>query len=55
MKIKNQWEEEFEVNVGDWVGFKSDIEQYGKVKQIQRSRRALIIENNSINIVIVVL
>ena len=30
-KITNKWDEEIEVEVGDWVGFKSDIEQYGKV------------------------
>lgn len=47
MKIKNKWEETFEVNVGDWVGFKSDIEQCGKVKQIQTTRRAMIIENKN--------
>lgn len=47
MKIKNQWDEEFEVNVGDWVGFKSDIEQDGKVKQIQYSRRAMLVENKN--------
>jgi len=46
MKIKNKWDEEFEVNIGDWVGFKSDIEQCGKVKQIQ-SRGALIVENKN--------
>ena len=40
------WDETFEVNVGDWVGFKSDIEQSGKVKQIQ-SRGALIVENKN--------
>ena len=46
MKIKNKWDEEFEVNVGDYVGFKCDIEQCGKVKQIQ-SRGALIVENKN--------
>ena len=46
MKITNKWDETFEVNVGDWVGFKSDIEQSGKVKQIQ-SRGALIVENKN--------
>jgi len=34
MKIKNKWDEELEVNVGDWVGFKCDIEQEGRVKRI---------------------
>ena len=46
MKITNKWGETFEVNVGDWVGFKSDIEQSGKVKQIQ-SRGTLIVENKN--------
>ena len=46
MKITNKWDETFEVNVGDWVGFKSDIEQSGKVKQIQ-SRGAFIVENKN--------
>ena len=46
MKIKNKWDEEFEVNVGVWVGFKCDIEQCGKVKQIQ-SWGALIVENKN--------
>jgi hypothetical protein len=47
MNIINKWEEEFEIKVGDWVGFKSDIEQDGKVKQIQRSRRAILVENEN--------
>ena len=47
MKIKNKWYEEFEVDVGDYVGFKCDIEQIGKVKQIQTTRRAMIIENKN--------
>lgn len=47
MKITNKWDETFEVNVGDWVGFKSDIEQDGKVKQIQRSRGAILVENEN--------
>jgi hypothetical protein len=34
MKVTNIYEEEFEVQVGDWVGFKSDIEQSGKVIRI---------------------
>ena len=34
MKITNKWGEECEVNVGDWVGFKCDIEQEGRVKRI---------------------
>jgi len=46
MKITNKWEETFEVNVGDWVGFKCDIEQCGRVKEIQR-RGALIVENKN--------
>ena len=25
------------VKVGDYVGFKSDVEQYGKIKKIERS------------------
>jgi hypothetical protein len=45
MKIKNKWDEEHNIEVGDWVGFKSDVEQYGKIKSIQRSRQALILEN----------
>ena len=47
MKIKKKWYEEFEVDVGDYVGFKCDIEQIGKVKQIQTTRRAMIIENKN--------
>ena len=46
MKITNKWEETFEVYVGDWVGFKCDIEQIGIVKEIQR-RGALIVENKN--------
>jgi len=34
MKVKNIYEEEFDVQVGDSVGFKSDIEQSGKVVRI---------------------
>ena len=45
MKIINKWEEECEIKVGDWVGFKSDIEQYGKIKSIQRGRNTLILTN----------
>ena len=45
MKITNQWDESFEIEVGDWVGFKCDIEQEGIVKSIQRSRHTLIVEN----------
>ncbi len=45
MKIRNQWEEEFDIKVGDWVGFKCDIEQYGKIKSIQRGRNTLILTN----------
>ena len=45
MKIKNKYEEELEIEVGDWVGFKSDIEQYGKIKSIQRGRNTLILTN----------
>jgi len=48
MKITNKWEETFEVNVGDYVGFKCDIEQIGKVKEIQ-SRGALIVGSLSPN------
>ena len=45
MKIKNKWDEDHNIEVGDWVGFKSDIEQEGKIIQIQRSRQTLILEN----------
>lgn len=45
MKITNKYEEELEIEVGDWVGFKSDIEQYGKIKSIQRGRNTLILTN----------
>ena len=45
MKITNKYEEELEIEVGDWVGFKSDIEQYGKIKSIQRGRDTLILTN----------
>ena len=46
MKITNKWDETFEIKVGDWVGFKCDIEQEGKVKSIHRSRNTLIVEND---------
>jgi len=45
MKITNKWDEQIEVEVGDWVGFKCDIEQYGKIKSIQRGRNTLILTN----------
>ena len=45
MKIKNKWDEEHDIEVGDWVGFKSDIEQYGKIKSIQRTRNTIILTN----------
>ena len=45
MKIKNKYEEELEIEVGDWVGFKSDIEQHGEIKSIQRDRKTLILTN----------
>ncbi len=45
MKITNKWDETFDLEVGEWVGFKSDIEQEGIVKSIQRSRQTLIVEN----------
>ena len=45
MKITNKWDETFDLKVGDWVGFKCDIEQEGIVKSIQRSRQTLIVEN----------
>ena len=37
-----------QVNVGDWVGFKSDIEQSGKVVAIKqdRYRGAILVLNN---------
>ena len=41
----NKWDEEHEIEVGDWVGFKSDIEQHGKIKSIQRGRNTIILEN----------
>jgi len=47
MKITNKYEEELEIEVGDWVGFKSDIEQYGKIKSIQRGRNTLILTNEA--------
>jgi|TARA_A200000159_G_C7303001_1_gene331033 hypothetical protein len=32
MKIRNKWDDEpFDVHKGDWVGFKSDIEQEGQI------------------------
>jgi hypothetical protein len=46
MQITNQWEETFELKVGDWVGFKCDVEQIGQVKEIQR-RGALVVENKN--------
>ena len=45
MKITNKWDETFDLKVGDWVGFKCDIEQEGIVNSIQRSRHTLIVEN----------
>lgn len=45
MRIKNKWEEEFDVKVGDWVGFKCDIEQSGKVTAIRGD--AVHLENKS--------
>jgi hypothetical protein len=45
MKIINKWEETFEVNVGDWVGFKCDIEQEGRVKAI--NKHYAVLENAS--------
>jgi hypothetical protein len=45
MKIKNKYEEELQIEVGDWVGFKSDIEQHGRIKSIQRGRNTLILTN----------
>ena len=45
MKITNKWDEEHNIEVDDWVGFKSDVEQYGKIKSIQRGRQTLILVN----------
>ena len=45
MKIVNKREEEHDIEVGDWVGFKCDIEQYGNIKSIQRGRNTLILTN----------
>ena len=45
MKITNKWDETFDLEVGEWVGFKNDIEQEGIVKSIQSSRQTLIVEN----------
>ena len=38
-----------EVQVGDWVGFKSDIEQSGKIVEIKSSYMgaSLVLENTS--------
>ena len=47
MKITNQWDEQIEVKVGDWVGFKCDIEQYGIIKSIQRGRNTVILTNEN--------
>jgi len=35
------------VNIGDWVGFKSDIEQSGKIVEIKKTYAgvALVLEN----------
>jgi hypothetical protein len=37
------------VNVGDWVGFKSDIEQSGQIVEIKKSYmgHSLVLENKS--------
>ena len=44
MKIKNKWDEEYDIEVGDWVGFKSDVEQYGKIIAF-RGSNGVILEN----------
>jgi hypothetical protein len=38
-----------EVNIGDWVGFKSDIEQSGQIVEIKSSYmgKSLVLENKS--------
>ena len=38
-----------EVTVGDWVGFKSDIEQSGQIVEIKRSYMgvSLVLQNNN--------
>ena len=38
------------VKVGDWVGFKSDIEQYGQIIEIKQTNcfgASLVLENKS--------
>jgi hypothetical protein len=39
-----------QVKVGDWVGFKSDIEQYGQIIEIKQTNcfgASLVLENKS--------
>lgn len=43
MEITNKWDETFEINVGDWVGFKSDIEQEGRIKRMNEYH--VVVEN----------
>ena len=43
MKFINKYEEEIEIELGDMVGFKTDIEQYGEV--ISLSRTYVVVEN----------
>ncbi len=38
--IINRHDESIEINVGDWVGFKSDYEQSGQVVSIEGSGRS---------------
>lgn len=46
MKIKNKWDEEHNIEVGDWVGFKCDVEQYGKIIAF-RGDNGVILENKN--------
>ena len=36
--ITNKYDEEITIKIGDWVGFKSDIEQAGKVTAIHQGQ-----------------
>jgi hypothetical protein len=49
-RVENFEGEKVTVKVGDYVGFKSDIEQSGKIKKIERSAfggTQLVLENEN--------
>lgn len=49
-KIKHAFDDtEVEVKVGDYVGFKSDIEQYGKIEKIMSDYRGVSLRLSNVN------